>query len=189
MCKSFTDGFAVIDSGFLRRRLKRDFVRGTILAQTLERGLADELVSRPTAKFHFADELRLGPAHTLFGPGRHGITQCRFRETELIQCNAQRPRLLARIAGADTAGVVQRAVRVVPKKQCSDRALRGRRWDIAENDKLLAQNRLSLLPVIAPSRPIWQVAALGDDALQSESCRMFKHGGPILTEMLAVANG
>jgi hypothetical protein len=189
VCKSFADWFSVIYFGFLGRRLKRDFARGTIFAQTLERGLADELVSRPTAKFHFAHELRLGPAHTLFGPGRHGITQRRLGETELIQSNAQRPRLLARIAGADTAGVEQRAVRVIPKKQCSDRALRGRRWDIAENDKLLAENRLCLLPVIAPSRAIWQVAALGDDALQSESCCMFEHGGPILTEMFAVANG
>ena len=33
VCKSFADGFAVIYFGFLRRRLKRDFVRGTIFAQ------------------------------------------------------------------------------------------------------------------------------------------------------------
>src|SRR5580704_7481204 len=85
VCKSFTDRFAVNYFGFLRRRLKRDLVRGTIFAQTLERRLANELVSRPPAKFHFADELRLGPAHTLFGRRRHGITQRRFGATELIQ--------------------------------------------------------------------------------------------------------
>jgi hypothetical protein len=46
VCKTFADGFAVIYSGFLKRRLKCDFVRGTI-HPALRRSASMRLMTLP----------------------------------------------------------------------------------------------------------------------------------------------
>src|SRR5580700_2992988 len=89
-------------SGFARARLllQHHLVGGLVLAQALERRLADEPVRGPAAVLDVGDEPRRRPADTLYvGAVRQRLPERRPRGRDLFQFLLERRRLRARPAG------------------------------------------------------------------------------------------
>ena len=107
--------------GIWLRGLEHDLVRRASSRRPLERGLADQPVGGPAAILDLADQPRLGPSYTLVGAGGQAVPSLGLAWRS---CRARRaaPRLVGGIAGADAAGVIQRAAIEVADQQRADRS-------------------------------------------------------------------
>ena len=107
-----------------------------------------------------------------------------------IELHAQRPQLAIGKAGADAAGVMQVAVRVVePHLQRADPHAAPTRWGPAQDHELLPPGAFQLHPVMAPPRAIGRIRPLGDDPLQPHRARLPPHRAGIPLDMVAEPHG
>ena len=160
--------------------LLNDFARGLVLPQALEGSVADDLVGRPAAEFHLADELAARPRRRP-AAGRRVELCCEGR----LFCG-QGLKLLGEIArefgrepGSGPAGIDQPISLEVAEDQRSDRLLDRRRGHEAGDDEFLALGAFGLDPVAVAAGSVGEVATLRDDAFEPEPAGVAEHGRAI----------
>ena len=150
--------------------------------------MPQHLVGRPVAIAHLGDQRGLGPMHPL---ERSALGQCRDRGVgalERFELRPERRQLGVAEAGANAAGIMQAAPRVIiAEQQGAQAAPPAGGLGKADYDELVAVGAFDLDPIVAASRPIRPVAALGDDAFQAIAAGVAKQLGTAADLVVAVA--
>ena len=87
--------------------LTNDLRRRLVTAQGNEAGLAHDAFTRPLGELHFADQLRLDPAHTAGLGGGQFPREWRLVPCQLAQLRVQGLERGVAEAGADPPGIAQ----------------------------------------------------------------------------------
>src|SRR6516162_8132963 len=180
MCRRRLDGAR-------HARIIDDLARALVLAQPLERGMAQDRVSGPAGEFDLGDEGRADPMDTL-ARRLLGQGDGRGLDDQSVELFAQIGETLGAKAGADASRIAQcsRRVVVTGEKGAKTFALAFGVGKADDND-LLAIAAFDLEPSAAASLAVGRVAALGDDAFEAEAARLAKNGRTLARLVVAVA--
>src|SRR5580704_16353314 len=143
-----------------------DLLGPLVLAQPLERGVAQDAVGGDVAVPDLRDEARLGPVHALF---RHSLGQRdrRVWTDDRIEASAQLDKLRGIKPGADPPGITERPDRIVIGEQQRAEPLPAALGiGKADDDELVIVEAFDLEPVGAAAGAGGLVAALRDDAFE-----------------------
>src|SRR5262249_46447872 len=83
---------------------------------------------------------------------------------------------------------IQSAILIIAHVQCAKRRARAAGISETADDKLLCVLALDLEPVGSPSRFVWALCALGDNAFQSKPARLSKHFAAAADDVFVVSN-
>src|SRR5215208_1470588 len=171
--------------GFWRLLFEDDLGRVSILAQSLERCLAQQFIARPAAVLYLCHELRVDPTDILGHRARQLLTKVRVGTASPVELPPKSLGLIERKSGARAPGVHEAALVVVPKHERTHRAWKSRGWNITDDHELLAQHTFGFDPVFAAAGHIGQIDALGNDPLESEPAGMGEHLAAIALDVIA----
>src|SRR6185312_3158818 len=167
--------------------LSYDGGRRLVLAQRLERGMAQHAIRRPVAELDFADQFRPHPDRA--GPAflRYSVVG-RLRDFHAHQPRAQFGGRLGREAGTDMPGITQEAALVITEQQRADPAL-ARAFALGEaaNDEFLPLDAFRLEPVADPARAIGRVGAFRHDAFEPLLSRFLEDRVARALDMVGIA--
>src|SRR4051794_9983257 len=162
--------------------------RVLVVAQAEEARMAQAPRARPLGERDLGDELGLHPRDPALAD-RRGVGERRVVAGERAHPRAQVAQGLAVEAGADLAGVAQRAAVVVAEQQRAELGARALRSGEAADDELLALLALELQPVARAGGAVRAVGALGDHALPALAARLGEQrlAGPVAVRRQAHA--
>ena len=145
----------------LRRRrslFPLNFARRLVLAQTLERGLTNQLIRSPGRKTNLRHQRGLHPDRSLASFSRR-VLKRRASLPQLLQLIAQRPMRFLREASARASAIHQPSIFVIAQQQRAHTVAAVRGFRKASDHELLFVHALHLQPVSAASRVIRAVGA------------------------------
>ena len=169
-------------------RLAHDLGGRLVLAEALERGMAQQAVAGPLGERDLGHQLRLHPVRAARGRARAVRRERGGAPLEPAQARAQALEGGVVEAGADAAGVDETAVAVVhAEEQRAKLGARTLRVGIAADHELLPGHALHLEPRRSPAGRVGRVPPLGDDALEAQPAGAVIHALPGDVEVLGVA--
>ncbi len=162
---------------------------GLVLANALERALADQGAAGPAAEVHLDHEFRLDPFHAspqafLLGD----FLQRRVLARDLVEPALKIALHLLAPPGADPAGVAQHALLVIAEQQRADQAAALVGGLVADDDQLLIVGAFDLKPIAGATGVIRRIGALRHDALEMQIAGVLEHGRAVGLEVIAEAD-
>src|SRR3954447_24980773 len=167
--------------------LAHDRLRGLVVAQAEEARVAQAPGAGPLGEADLGDELRLDPGHVALAD-RAGVGERRVVPAQRAQPGAEVAQGVAVEAGADLAGVAQRAVVVVAEQERAELGPRPARRGEPADDELLALLALELEPVARAAVGVGAVGALGDQPLPPLAARLRVEDLPALAAVRGQAD-
>ena len=142
----------------------------------------------PGGERHFGDQVRLDPVDGALQVLAGDLQIARGIGAKAVEAVAQHAQRIVGEAGADAAGIVQPALRVVVAEV--ERAQAGAAaggFGPAEDQQLLAAGALHLQPVVAAAGTVGSVGLLADDPFQFHLAGGLAHAGGVAFVVVAVA--
>src|SRR6516165_4195858 len=173
--------------GARHARIIHDLAGALVLAQPLEGGVAQDLIGGPAGEFDLGDESRLDPMDAL---ARRLLRQDyrRVLDDQRVEPLAQIGETLGTKAGADASRIAQCSRRIVVTREEGAKALAlAFRIGKADHGDFLTIAAFNLEPAAAAPGTIGRVAALGDDAFETEAARLTKNRRALALLVVAIA--
>src|SRR5262245_21444926 len=112
---------------------------------------------------------RLAPGHAFLGTGRQRLLETVLWRFDLVEGRIERLSLLRGPARTDSPGIDEVAAIPIAERERANQSPRGCGREVPDNEKFLTAAAFRLEPVLATSRLVRKVLALGDDPLKPEA--------------------